>query len=55
MEDKKSKRGGRREGAGRPKSNRKMVAFRADVDVLRKLEEVENKTEYINECIRRNV
>lgn len=52
MEDKKSNRGGRRKGAGRPKSYRKMVAFRADVDVLRKLEEVGNKTEYINECIR---
>lgn len=52
MEDKKSNRGGKREGAGRPKSDRKMVAFRADVDVLRKLEDVENKTVYINKCIR---
>lgn len=52
MEGKKSNRGGRREGAGRPKSDRKIVAFRADVDVLRKLEEVKNKTEYINKCIR---
>lgn len=48
----KKKRGGCRAGAGRPKSDRKLIAFRADVDVLKALEKVENKTEYINDCIR---
>lgn len=47
--------GGRRDGSGRPSTGKKnLVAFRADADVVEKLQGKTNKSEYINECIRKN-
>ena len=50
-EEKKDKRGGRREGAGRPKGNNKLYAFRADNDVADFIDAHDNKTEFIRDCI----
>lgn len=50
-EEKKEKRGGRREGAGRPKGNNKLYAFRADKDVADFIDAHDNKTEFIRDCI----
>lgn len=47
--------GGKREGAGRPhspKGAKKLIAFRADEDVLADINAHPNKSEYINSCIR---
>lgn len=51
-EKKKSGRGGAREGAGRPKTTEKIMGFRAPADIVRILENVPNKTEFICEAIR---
>ena len=47
--------GGKRPGAGRPNvEKRKTCAFRMDKDVEEILDQVENKSVYINECIRKD-
>lgn len=55
-EDKKT-RGGRREGAGRPKSDgsSKLFAFRADKEVVRFIDSHDNKTDFIKDCIIRQM
>ena len=50
-QDKKDNRGGKREGAGRPKCTSKLYAFRADKEVSAFIDEQENKTEFIRDCI----
>ena len=50
-QEKKVSRGGRREGAGRPKGTSKLYAFRADKKVAVYIDEQENKTEFIRDCI----
>ena len=50
-QDKKDNRGGKREGAGRPKGTSKLYAFRADKEVSAFIDEQENKTEFIRDCI----
>ena len=50
-----SKRGGRRAGAGRPKGTSKLYAFRADKKVAAYIDSQENKTEFIRECIARQM
>lgn len=43
-------------GAGRPSTGKKkLVAFRPDADVAEKLQGKANKSNYINECIRKNL
>lgn len=44
-------RGGKRAGAGRPKGTSKLYAFRADNDVAAYLDSQGNKTDFIKECI----
>ena len=52
MEEKsKNKRGGKREGAGRPGSNSKLYAFRAPGVLTEYIEEHDNKTDFFNDCI----
>ena len=51
-QDKKDNRGGKREGAGRPKGTSKLYAFRADKEVSAFIDEQENKTEFIRDCNR---
>ncbi len=50
-EDKKDNRGGVRKGAGRPKSDSKLYAFRADGQMSRFIDNHDNKTEFIRSCI----
>lgn len=50
-QEKKENRGGKREGAGRPKGTSKLYAFRADKEVAAYIDEQENKTEFIRDCI----
>lgn len=54
-EQKKDKRGGRREGAGRPKSKNpsKLYTFRVGGKIAECLDAQENRTEFIKECIGR--
>ena len=47
----KAKRGGRREGAGRPNSDSKLITFRAPGYMAKCIEGQENKTEFIKKCI----
>lgn len=49
--EKKERRGGRREGAGRPRSDSKLYTFRAPSQMARFLDAQENKTEFIKNCI----
>lgn len=49
--EKKEHRGGRREGAGRPRSDSKLYTFRAPGRMARFLDAQENKTEFIKNCI----
>lgn len=49
--EKKERRGGRREGAGRPRSDSKLYTFRAPGLMARFLDAQENKTEFIKNCI----
>ena len=54
---KKPGRGGKRPGAGRPKGDgtSKLYAFRADKEVAVYLDSQENKTDFIKECIVRQM
>jgi len=52
---KKSGRGGKRPGAGRPKGTSKLYAFRADKEVATYLNNQKNKTDFIKECIIRKM
>ena len=54
---KKPGRGGKRPGAGRPKGDgsSKLYAFRADKEVAAYLDSQENKTDFIKECIIRQM
>ncbi|MCF0183468.1 MAG: LexA family transcriptional regulator [Bacteroidaceae bacterium] len=49
---KKGRRGGRREGAGRPKGTARTYNFRADSEVADCIDRQENKTDFIRGCIR---
>ena len=51
MEDKKVHRGGARKGAGKPKGTSRMYAFRADKEVADFIDQHENKTEFIRDCV----
>ena len=52
--DKRKNNGGRRIGAGRPASEvkKKSLTFRMDPDVESILNEAQNKSRLINECVR---
>ena len=49
------RRGGRREGAGRPHSDCKLYTFRAPGQMARFLDAQDNKTEFIKSCIVRQI
>ena len=51
MTEKKSCRGGRREGAGRPRTKSKTYTFRASEEIAGVIDAQENKTEFIQNCI----
>lgn len=51
MNTTKGQRGGKREGAGRPKGASKLYAFRADKDLALFIDTQENKTQFIKDCI----
>lgn len=51
MEDNIKKRGGARPGAGRPKGDSRMISFRAPGALASKLDEIENRTEFIKSSI----
>lgn len=55
MEDKKSRRGGARPGAGHPKGNSRMISFRAPGPLAEQLEGMENRTEFIRQALARAV
>ena len=55
MEDKKSRRGGARLGAGRPKGDSKIISFRAPGPLAEQLEGMENRTEFIRQAVSRAV
>ncbi len=55
MEDKKSRRGGARPGAGHPKGDSRMISFRAPGPLAEQLEGMENRTEFIRQAITRAV
>lgn len=55
MEDKKSKRGGARPGAGHPKGDSRMISFRAPRPLAEQLEGMENRTEFIRQAVSRAV
>ena len=55
MEDKKSRRGGARLGAGRPKGDSKIISFRAPGPLAEQLEGMENRTEFIRQALTRAV
>jgi len=48
---KKGGRGGRREGAGRPKGDSKLFTFRVPGNIARHIETKPNKTDFIKDCI----
>lgn len=48
-------RGGRREGAGRPHKGSKLYTFRAPAQMARFLDSQDNKTEFIKNCIVRQI
>lgn len=54
MIGKKENWGGRREGAGRPKSEatKKQMSLTIDSDLVTYVEEQENKSKFVNDCIR---
>jgi len=47
----KSGRGGRREGAGRPRGDSKMYTFRVPGDIARHIDAQPNRTDFIKSCI----
>jgi len=51
----KKQRGGKREGAGRPKGDSKLFTFRAPGYISSYIEKQENKTDFIKECIVKNM
>ena len=51
MEDKKSRRGGARPGAGHPKGDSRMISFRAPGPLAEQLEGMENRTEFIRQAL----
>ena len=51
MEDKKSRRGGARPGAGHPKGDSRMISFRAPGPRAEQLEGMENRTEFIRQAL----
>lgn len=51
MENKKGQRGGARKGAGRPKGTSRLYAFRADNEIADFIDRQENKTEFLKECV----
>lgn len=51
MEEKKENRGGRRPGAGRPRTDSKIYSFRAPGYMARHIDSLENKTDFIKDCI----
>ena len=55
MEDKKSRRGGARPGAGHPKGDSRMISFRAPGPLAQQLEGMENRTEFIRQALTRAV
>ena len=55
MEDKKSRRGGARPGAGHPKGDSRMISFRAPGPLAEQLERMENRTEFIRQALARAV
>ena len=50
-QEKKENRGGRRTGAGRPKDTSKLYGFRADKEVAAFIDAQDSKTEFIRDCI----
>ncbi|MDO4462890.1 MAG: translesion error-prone DNA polymerase V autoproteolytic subunit [Bacteroidia bacterium] len=54
-EDIKRSRGGKREGAGRPKGDSKLYTFRVSGDIASVIDAQENKTEFIKESILRSI
>lgn len=48
---KKNGRGGRREGAGRPKGNRRLFSFRIEERLADFIDSHENRTKFIHNCI----
>lgn len=50
-EPKKSGRGGRREGAGRPKGDSKLYTFRVPGNIAKHIDAQPNKTDFIKGCI----
>ena len=54
-EEVKKQRGGRREGAGRPKGDSKLYTFRMPGNIASVIDAQENKTEFIKECIVKNI
>lgn len=55
MKEERDKRGGRREGAGRPKGDSRLFSFRCPGSLATRLDRMENRTEFINSCIRRGL
>ena len=51
MEDRKSRRGGARPGAGHPKGDSRMISFRAPGPLAEQLEGMENRTELIRQAL----
>ena len=51
MENKKSRRGGARPGAGHPKGDSRMISFRAPRPLAEQLEGMENRTEFIRKAL----
>ena len=51
----KGKSGGKREGAGRPKSEKtkSIMSLRLDSDLVGYVSSKENKSKFINDCIRK--
>ena len=45
-------RGGRREGAGRPRGNSKLYSFRCPGDLVKEMDRLENRTDFITRSIR---
>ena len=55
MEDKKSRRGGARPGAGHPKGDSRMISFRAPGSLAEQLEGMDNRTDFIRQALTRAV
>lgn len=49
------KRGGKREGAGRPKNGSKLMTFRAPKEMAMYIDAQENKTDFIKACISKTI